>query len=1290
MFHSKTHGQSYILIVTIKNSRNNMKTNKLTALFCLLSAVLSAYPDSASAYTLVSGNVSGTWPLSGSPFIVTAPITVPSGQVLTIQPGAVVEIPASTTFTVNGHVIAVGTSSQPITFEPPPTSTDYFSGLVLNYDGGTNVFQYCNFMSSTNPIYMSVNSASMWVQINNCTFSNILSAAVYGTATGSYWWNGQAYGYVYPNIENCVFLSCSNACVFAPYTTSGLRNGYRAWAYGYATPVIENCIFNQLTGAALLMSTPSGNNTAGGSDPIFVNNIIIDAYYGVLTQDPFDIAMENNIFVSNFVATSRSGVLSTTNYYSCFYENTTNFAGYPANYGRPILANNNGTSCDIGFNIFQNPQFVSSTLVQLAPGSPCIDAGDVSPQFDDTSFPPSQGTTVNDQGIYGGPLASNWLIAPVVTWTNSPAITYGTPLSTNQLNVTANVAGSFTCTPPLGTILDSGSNQTVSVVFTPTQTSPYYYYTTVTTNVSLNVLPAPLTIKATNQSKIYGQTIPFTGTEFIPIGLVNGDTVTSASIASAGSPPTALVSGSSFPITITNAVGDAGLTNYNITYVSGSLTVTPALLTVTADPKSRAYGAANPALTYTITGYQNGENAPSANVTGTPVLSTAAAANSSVAGSPYTINCGVGTLAAPNYSFTAANGQLTVTAAPLIVTADSKSRAYGAANPALTYTITGYQNGENATTANVTGTPTLSTTAAANSSVAGSPYTISCGVGTLAASNYSFTAANGQLTVTRAPLTVTADAKSRAYGAANPALTYTITGYQNGENATTANVTGTPTLSTTAAANSSVAGSPYTISCGVGTLAAPNYSFTAANGQLTVTSAPLIVTADSKSRAYGAANPALTYTITGYQNGENATSANVTGTPTLSTTAAANSSVAGSPYTISCGVGTLAAPNYSFTAANGQLTVTPALLSVAAIPQSKTYGQTVAFGSGSTSFTSTNLQNGETIGSVTLACSGNGGASNAMASVCGPVYTITIGAATGGTFNANNYTITYYPGTLTVNPAALSVVANPQSKTFGQTVVFGSGSTNFSSLGLQNGETIGSVTLACSGGAATAAVGNYTITPSAATGGTFTPCNYSITYGTGLLTVIPLPLMASHSSVAYQSPGTCVVSCTLTYGTNTSLEVLVTEPSLPSGWTLLSASGNGNPEVNSGEIFFAGPFPNPLHFTYAASVPAGQTGTQTIQDTITYWLSGMQSFTNTLAAPNPLAVNYGAYLSLGRQSNAISLTLFGDTGTNYTLQASTNLINWTNVGTITPVGGIIQTNVTNTGNNVFFRTDSSH
>ena len=104
------------------------------------------------------------------------------------------------------------------------------------------------------------------------------------------------------------------------------------------------------------------------------------------------------------------------------------------------------------------------------------------------------------------------------------------------------------------------------------------------------------------------------------------------------------------------------------------------------------------------------------------------------------------------------------------------------------------------------------------------------------------------------------------------------------------------------------------------------------------------------------------------------------------------------------------------------LTVTPAPLSITASNQTKVYGQTVTFGSGSAQFSAIGLQNGQTVGTVTLAVSGNGGAVNAP--VSGSPYTITPSAAAGGTFNPNNYTaIAYNPGTLTVTPAGLTVTA---------------------------------------------------------------------------------------------------------------------------------------------------------------------------------------------------------------------------------------------------------------------------
>ena len=144
----------------------------------------------------------------------------------------------------------------------------------------------------------------------------------------------------------------------------------------------------------------------------------------------------------------------------------------------------------------------------------------------------------------------------------------------------------------------------------------------------------------------------------------------------------------------------------------------------------------------------------------------------------------------------------------------------------------------------------MTTTAVANSGVAGSPFAITPAVGTLTAANYDFTVFTpGNLTITKAHLTVTADNQTRAYGAANPTLTATISGFVNGETLGTSGVTGTASVTTTSVANSGVAGSPYAITPIVGTLTAANYDFTIFTpGNLTITKAHLTVIADDQAR----------------------------------------------------------------------------------------------------------------------------------------------------------------------------------------------------------------------------------------------------------------------------------------------------------------------------------------------------------------------------------------------------------------------------------------------------------
>src|SRR6185436_1394908 len=135
-------------------------------------------------------------------------------------------------------------------------------------------------------------------------------------------------------------------------------------------------------------------------------------------------------------------------------------------------------------------------------------------------------------------------------------------------------------------------------------------------------------------------------------GFVNGDTATSL-----GGTLTVSTSATASSAVGSYAITPAGLssTNYAISYVPGTLTVTAAALTVTADNATRLYGAANPAFTASYAGFVNGDTA--ASLGGTLSVSTPATAGSAVG--TYAIT--PAGLTSTNYAISYAPGTLTVT-----------------------------------------------------------------------------------------------------------------------------------------------------------------------------------------------------------------------------------------------------------------------------------------------------------------------------------------------------------------------------------------------------------------------------------------------------------------------------------------------------------------------------------------------------------------------------------------------------------------------------------------------------
>jgi hypothetical protein len=175
---------------------------------------------------------------------------------------------------------------------------------------------------------------------------------------------------------------------------------------------------------------------------------------------------------------------------------------------------------------------------------------------------------------------------------------------------------------------------------------------------SAAIRPAALTITASNVTKTYGQTAILSA--FTTAGLVNGETVGSISATSAGAAASTHVLESPYVIVPGNATGGSFLpSNYLITYANGLLTVSPARLTVTAANATKIFGQTPTLNAFTADGLMNGET-----IGAFTENSAGAAADASVAGSPYPIKLSVasgGEFTASNYTIVYVDGALTVT-----------------------------------------------------------------------------------------------------------------------------------------------------------------------------------------------------------------------------------------------------------------------------------------------------------------------------------------------------------------------------------------------------------------------------------------------------------------------------------------------------------------------------------------------------------------------------------------------------------------------------------------------------
>jgi len=185
--------------------------------------------------------------------------------------------------------------------------------------------------------------------------------------------------------------------------------------------------------------------------------------------------------------------------------------------------------------------------------------------------------------------------------------------------------------------------------------------------------------------------------------------------------------------------------------VPGSLTVTPAVLTLTANNATRVFDTANPTFTGGYSGALNGDSF-------TMSFSTTASLLSDVG--TYAIVPSAAGAALANYTVSATNGTLTIT--PMTgatITANNATRTYGTANPVFTGSISGAP-------ANSTLTVTGTTTATQYSPVGS--YAITPAISGISSADYAAAVVVGTLTITQATTTttLTSSAPNSSYGQA--------------------------------------------------------------------------------------------------------------------------------------------------------------------------------------------------------------------------------------------------------------------------------------------------------------------------------------------------------------------------------------------------------------------------------------------------------------------------------------------------------------------------------------------
>ena len=594
---------------------------------------------------------------------------------------------------------------------------------------------------------------------------------------------------------------------------------------------------------------------------------------------------------------------------------------------------------------------------------------------------------------------------------------------------------------------------------------------------------ATLTITAANQSVAYGTAVSAVTTAgtYTPTGFVNGET---ASVISGSATYTTTYTNTTpagtSGVTITPILLNFSADNYSFTAVNGTITITGATSTITATGStSYTYtGAPQGPATATVTG---STGAVTYSYSGTGTTSYGPSATAPTAAGTYQVIASVA--ADANYSAaTSATYAFTINKATLNINAANQLVAYGTPVQTVitvsTYTPTGFVNSE--TAAVISGTVTYVTTYTNTTTAGTSGVTITPVVTGLTALNYTFNPVRGDITITPVTTTivVTGSTSYTYTGLAQGPATATVTGSTG---AVTYSYSGTGTTTYSSSATPPTAAGTYQVIAKVA--ADANYAeATSAAYAFTINKAVITITAANQTVVYGTAVSAVTaagtYAATGFVNSE--TASVISGTATYTTTYTNTTPAGTSGVTLTPILLGFSANNYTFTAADGTITILKAGSSITALGGGRDGTDAHYHYTGTPQGPTLFNLNGST-GAVTFSYAGTGstafGPGSTKPIVVG-TYTATATVAADANFEA----ATSAPLAFRIDPAVLNIKAANQSVAFGTPVQTVINAATYTPTGFVNSETASVIS-----GTATYTTTYTASTPAGKSGITITP-----------------------------------------------------------------------------------------------------------------------------------------------------------------------------------------------------------